>query len=147
MLKGLSVLHTPELLYALASAGHGDEFVFVDNNFPAESHGKQVVRLDGATLPDALDACLQLLPLDTFVDHPAVRMMQAHAPDEIPPVQQDCQLVIDKAEGKHLELAGISREEFYERARRAYAIIITGERRVYGCIVIKKGVVFPSKAA
>lgn len=146
MLKGLSVLHTPELLYALAAAGHGDEFAFVDNNFPAASHGKRLIRLDGASLPDALEACLQLLPLDTFVDHPALRMMQAHAPDEIPPVQQDCQKVIDAAEGRHVELEGISRDAFYERARQAFAIVITGEKRVYGCIVIKKGVVFPSKA-
>ena len=144
MLRGLSPLHTPDLLYILASAGHGDELALVDSNFPAASHAKRLVRLDGASLPDALQACLQLFPLDTFVENPALRMMQAHAADEIPPVQQECQRVIDQAETRPIQLAGISREAFYERARQAYAIVITGERRVYGCIVIRKGVVFPS---
>jgi L-fucose mutarotase len=73
-------------------------------------------------------------------------MMQVHAPDEIPEVQQICQEIIDESEGKHQKLAGISREAFYERARNAYAVVITGEARTYGCILIKKGVVFPPNA-
>jgi L-fucose mutarotase len=86
---------------------------------------------------------LRLFPLDTFVKEPAFRMMQVHAPDEIPEVQQICQKIIDESEGKHQQLAGISREAFYQRARNAYAVVITGEARTYGCILIKKGVVFP----
>jgi L-fucose mutarotase len=143
MLKTLSVLHTPELLHTLASMGHGDELALVDSNFPAVSVARRLVRLDGADLPSALEACLQLFPLDTFVKEPAIRMMQVHAPDEIPEVQQVCQKIIDESEGKHQKLAGISREAFYERARNAYAVVITGEARIYGCILIKKGVVFP----
>ena len=146
MLKTLSVLHTPELLYALASMGHGDEIALVDCHFPAVSVAQRLVRLDGAGVPAALAACLHLIPLDAFVEAPAVRMLQVHAPDEIPAVQQDCQNVIDAAEGRHVELAGISREAFYERARRAYAVIATGEQRTYGCVLIKKGVVLPSGA-
>ncbi|HEY1801306.1 MAG TPA: RbsD/FucU domain-containing protein [Terriglobales bacterium] len=145
MLKTLSVLHTPELLHALASMGHGDELALVDCNFPAASVAQRVVHLDGADLPAALAACLRLFPLDTFVKEPAIRMLQVHAPDEIPEVQQVCQKIIDESEGKHLELAGISREAFYERARKAYAVVATGEPRTYGCILIKKGVVYPSK--
>jgi L-fucose mutarotase len=145
MLKTLSVLHTPELLHALASMGHGDELALVDCHFPAVSVAQRLVRLDGADIPAALAACLHLMPLDTFVDDPAARMLQVHAPHEIPEVQQLCQKVIDSAEGKHLELAGITREAFYERARRAYAVVATGEQRTYGCILIKKGVVQPSK--
>jgi L-fucose mutarotase len=85
---------------------------------------------------------MQLIPLDTFVAEPAFRMIQVHAPDEIPEVQKECQVIIDKAEGKHVELAGISREAFYERARKAFAVVYTTERRAYGCLLLKKGVIF-----
>jgi L-fucose mutarotase len=144
MLKTLSILHTPELLHALASMGHGDELALVDSNFPVVSIAERVVHLEGADLPAALAACLQLMPLDTFVDEPAVRMLQVHAPDEIPEVQEICQKLIDDSEGRHVKLKGISREAFYERARGAFAVIATGEQRIYGCILIKKGVIFPS---
>src|SRR5882757_8411801 len=73
MLKTLSVLHTPELLHVLASMGHGDEVALVDCNFPAASMAQRLVRLDGAYLPAVLEACMQLLPLDTFVDKPALQ--------------------------------------------------------------------------
>jgi L-fucose mutarotase len=142
MLKTLSVLHTPDLLFALASMGHGDEIAVVDSNFPATSMAQKLVRLDGANLSSALDAILSLLPLDTFVKSPALRMMQVHAPDEIPEVQKECQTIIDKHEGRGVLLAGISREEFYERAKKAYAIVSTSEARGYGCILLKKGVIF-----
>lgn len=144
MLKTLKVLHTPDLLYTLASMGHGDEIALVDSNFPAVSMGRRVVRLDGATLADALEACMQLMPLDNFVAEPALRMQQVHAPDEIPEVQRTCQEIIDQAEGKHVPLTGIPREDFYQRAQQAYAVLITGEQRPYGCILLKKGVVFPA---
>ncbi|HZZ37858.1 MAG TPA: RbsD/FucU domain-containing protein [Acidobacteriaceae bacterium] len=143
MLKKLNVLHTPDLLHILASMGHGDEIALVDANFPAVSMAQRLVRLDGADLPSAVEACVDLMPLDTFVDKPALRMMQVHAPDEVPEVQQVCQKIIDKAEGRHVELAGIPREEFYERAKKAFAVVYTTERRVYGCLLLKKGVVFP----
>lgn len=107
---------------------------------------RRLVRLDGADLPSVLEACLRLIPLDTFVKEPAIRMMQLHAPDEIPEVQQVCQKIIDQAEAKHQALAGISRQAFYEHARNAYAVVITGKARTYGCILIKKGVVFPPNA-
>lgn len=142
MLKTLSVLHTPELLHALASMGHGDDIAIVDSNFPAVSMAQRLVRLDGANLRSALEAVLQLLPLDTFVDSPALRMMQVDAPDEIPSVQEECQSIIDKLEGRRIPLVGISREEFYERAKQAYAIVFTSEPRAYGCILLKKGVIF-----
>lgn len=145
MLKNLGVLHTPDLLHALASMGHGDEIALVDCHFPAVSTAQRVIRLDGADLPAVLEACLQLISLDTFVDQPALRMLQVHAPHEVPEVQQLCQQQIDAFEGRHVELAGIPREAFYERARTAYAVIATGEQRPYGCVLLKKGVVLPSK--
>jgi L-fucose mutarotase len=146
MLKTLSVLHTPELLHTLASMGHGDEIAVVDCNFPAASTGQRVVHLAGADLPAALAACLHLIPLDTFVEEPAGRMLQEHAPEEIPEVQQMCQKEIDKAEGRHVKLAGIPRHDFYARAGKAYAVVLTGEPRPYGCIIIKKGVIVPKRS-
>lgn len=143
MLKTLTALHTPDLLHALASMGHGDEIALVDANFPATTMARRTVRLDGANLPDALSACLQLLPLDTFVDHPVARMVQGHAPAELPEVQRECQEILDRAENRKIEMEGISRFDFYERARQAYAVVATGELRGYGCLILKKGVIFP----
>jgi L-fucose mutarotase len=123
--------------------GHGDEIAIVDANFPSVSNAQRLIRFDSSDLPTVLEACLHLLPLDTFVEEPVARMMQVHAPDEVPRVQEICQIVIDKAEGRHIKVAGISREAFYERARKAFAIVATGELRLYGCILLKKGVIFP----
>ncbi len=144
MLKTLHILHTPELLHVLASMGHGDDVALVDCNFPAVSVAQRLVRLDGTDLPTALTACLQLMPLDTFVDDPALRMMQVHAPDEVPEVQQECQAIINRMEGREVKLAGIAREQFYERARKAFAVVYTSELRPYGCLLLKKGVIFPA---
>jgi L-fucose mutarotase len=141
MLKNLSPLHTPELLHALASMGHGDDLAIVDAHFPAVSMAKRLIRLDGVSGPAALEACLRLIPLDTFVDEPALRMEVVQDPDQIPEVQQQFQKVIDQEEGKHWPLGKIERYAFYERAKNAYAIIATGELRPYGCILVKKGVV------
>lgn len=142
MLKTLTSLHTPDLLHALASMGHGDEIAIVDANFPAATLARRVVRLDGVHLRAALCACLQLLPLDTFVDHPVSRMLPVDAPSTMPEVQKECQEIIDRAEGRKIEMAGVSREQFYERAKAAYAVVITGELRGYGCLLLKKGVIF-----
>ena len=106
MLKTLTRLHTPELLHTLASMGHGDEIALVDAHFPATSLARRLVRLDGADLPDALAACLYLIPVDTFVPDPAIRMEMIDDPNKIPEVQALCQEVIDKAEGRHVPLAG-----------------------------------------
>ena len=144
MLKTLGVLHTPDLLHVLASMGHGDDIALVDCNFPAASVARRLVRLDGADLPTALEACLHLLPLDTFVESPALRMLQVHAPDEIPEVQKECQEIIHRAEGRRVDLVGIKREDFYEQARKAFAVIYTNELRPYGCLLLKKGVIFPT---
>jgi L-fucose mutarotase len=144
MLKNLSPLHTPELLHTLASMGHGDELAIVDAHFPAVSMAQRLVRLDGIGAPAALEACLRLIPLDSFVDEPALRMEVVHDPNEIPDVQKDFQKIIDREEGKHVPLGRIERYAFYERAKKAYAIVATGERRPYGCVLIKKGVVLNS---
>lgn len=144
MLKTLTKLHTPELLHALASMGHGDELALVDCHYPAVTNARRLVRLDGADLPEALSACLQLMPLDSFVKQPALRMAMIGAPRKVPVVLQICQQVIDKWEGRHVPIAAIERHAFYERSRQAFAIVLTGEQRTYGNIIVKKGVVVPS---
>lgn len=142
MLKHLSHLHTPDLLHVLASMGHGDEIVLVDANYPSASCAKRLVRLDGVDLPRVLDACLKLMPLDDFVEQPALRMEVVGDPVVIPEIQQECQEIIDRHEGLgRFLLAAIDRHAFYARSREAFAIVATGELRPYGCIILKKGVV------
>jgi L-fucose mutarotase len=126
--------------------GHGDALVLCDANFPADSVARQTVlgrllRIDGVDSARAARAILSLFPLDTFVEHPALRMEVVDRPDEIPPVQAEVQRVIDEIEGKSRPMGSIERFAFYDRARQAYCVIATGERRFYGCFVFHKGVI------
>lgn len=147
MLKSLSRLHTPDLLHVLASMGHGDEIALVDAHFPAVTMARRLVRLDAADLPEVVDACLQLMPLDSFVPDPALRMEMVGNKDKIPEVQGLCQQVIDRHEPTPVKLVGIERHAFYERARQAFAVVATGEQRPYGCVMLKKGVCVPVEGA
>jgi len=88
-------------------------------------------------------AILSVFPLDTFVDHPVSRMQVVGQPDDLPPIQQEVQTLVDALEGKHLALGGIERMAFYEAAKKSYAVVATGERRFYGCFILKKGVIAP----
>ena len=142
MLKGIDPVLTPELLHVLASMGHGDELVLVDRNFPAVSVGRRVVRLDGCDLPRAAQAILTLFPVDTFVDEPVAAMQMVDTPDVVPAVQQDVFALVDAAEGRSVGVERVERFAFYERARRAFAVVTTTEDRPYGCVVLTKGVVF-----
>ena len=146
MLKGLDPLLSPELLYVLQSMGHGDDLVVVDRNFPAASVAAAttsgtLVRLDGADVVQATRAILSVFPIDTFVDPAWWRMEVVGAPDEIPPVQQDVQAVVDAAEGRNRPFASIERMGFYDVAKQAYAVVSTSELRGYACFIFKKGVV------
>lgn len=148
MLKGISPLLNAEVLYALRAMGHGDDLIICDTNFPADSIARQtrlgeLLRIDNVTAGEAAAAILSVYPLDTFVDDAAARMEIVGKPDEIPPVQQEVQKAIDKAEGKSWPMIGIERYAFYERAKKAYCIIQTGERRFYGCFAFRKGVIPP----
>jgi L-fucose mutarotase len=149
MLKGIDPLLNPDILAALRAMGHGDELIVSDANFPADAIGRQtvvghVLRMDGADAPRAVRAILSVLPLDTFVDQPAMRMEVVDAPQEILPVHREVQAEVDRAEGTKWTLVGVERMAFYERARRAYCVIATGERRFYGCFIFKKGVIPPT---
>lgn len=147
MLKGIDPRLNAEVLYVLRAMGHGDLLVLADANFPSDSvaqatvHGS-LLRMD-CDLPQAVQSILSVLPLDTFVDDFAGRMQVADAPDDIPPVQAEVQSAIDAAEGRHRPMVGIERFAFYDIAREAYAVIQTGERRFYGCITLRKGVIGP----
>jgi L-fucose mutarotase len=148
MLKGLDPLLNADILAALRGMGHGDELVVSDANFPADAIARRTVlgrllRMDGVDAPRAVRAIVSVLPLDSFVEHPALRMEVVDAPDEILPVHREVQAEIERAEGRTLTLAGIERMAFYERAKAAYCVIATGERRFYGCFILKKGVIPP----
>ncbi|ESZ76241.1 MULTISPECIES: RbsD/FucU family protein [unclassified Mesorhizobium] len=147
MLKGINPLLNADVLQALRAMGHGDDLIIADTNFPADSVARQTVlgkllRID-APAADVAKAVLSLYPLDTFVDDAAARMEIVGKPDEIPPVQKEVQKEIDKAEGKAWPMISVERYAFYERAKKAYCVIQTGERRFYGCFAFRKGVVPP----
>lgn len=138
MLKTLNPLLTGELLAILADMGHGDEIAIVDANFPADSMAQRLVRLPGISATDALEAVLSLLPLDDFVDHPAAAM---DAPGERPAIYPEFEAALERAEGRALTLEPVERFAFYARTQQAYAVVATGERRLYANIILKKGVV------
>jgi L-fucose mutarotase len=140
MLKGISPLLTPELLKILAEMGHGDEIVIGDANFPAQSMGQRCVRADGHGGVELLDAILNLLPLDTFVDAPVTLMQVVPGTmDGDPPVWQAFTATVEKHQ-PGAAVGHIERFAFYDRARKAYATVATGERSLYACIILKKGV-------
>lgn len=149
MLKLIDTALGADVLHALRSMGHGDELILCDTNFPADSVARsttlgKLLHMENTTCAEAAKAILTLMPLDTFVDQPALRMEIVGKPSEVPPVQAEVQAAIDAAEGKgKFPLGSIERHAFYERAKKAYCVIRTGERRFYGCFVLKKGVVPP----
>ncbi len=151
MLKGISPLLNAEVLFALRAMGHGDDLIIADINFPSDSVARQtrlgkLLRIDTTTAAEAVAAVLSGLALDSFVDDAAARMEIVGAPDEVPAVQREVQQAIDRAEGKSWPMVPIERFAFYDRAKQAYCVIQTGERRFYGCIALRKGVIAPDAA-
>jgi L-fucose mutarotase len=140
MLKGLDPVLGPDLLYVLAAMGHGDELVVADGNFPAATVARRLVRLDGVDAPRALRAILSVLPLDTFT-RPAAVMAVVGDAAAVPEPVREFQALVDAAAGRPVALEALERFAFYERARAAFAVIATGERRPYGNILLVKGVV------
>ncbi|MFQ3456441.1 RbsD/FucU family protein [Bradyrhizobium sp. UFLA01-814] len=148
MLKGINPLLNADVLYALRAMGHGDRLVVCDTNFPADSIARQSVlgrllRIDNVSAAQAVEAVLSVMPLDTFVDDAAIRMEIVGQAQEVPPVQREVQAAIDRAEGRSWPLVGVERHAFYEKAKTAYCVIATGERRFYGCFLFSKGVIGP----
>ena len=144
MLKGISPLLGPELLALLCRMGHGDELVLADAHFPGESLNPRVLRCDGIPIPPLLDAILPLFELDSYVESPLV-MMAAEPGDSLDPaVEESYRKAVDRHAPGTPPIARIGRFEFYERARKAFAVVMTGETAKYGNIILKKGVT-PSK--
>ena len=148
MLKGIDPRLNAEVLHALRAMGHGDVLVLADTNFPSDQVARHTVygellRMDNLTSAEAANAVLSVYPLDTFVDDFAARMEVVDAPAEVPQVQAEVQAEIDAAEGEPRPMVSVERFDFYDRARQAYAVIQTGERRFYGCFLFRKGVIPP----
>jgi L-fucose mutarotase len=151
MLKGIDPSLNADVLRALRAMGHGDDLVLCDTNFPADSVARQTVigellRIDNVTAARAARAILSVMPLDAFVEKPALRMEVVGKPNEILPVAAEVQKEIDAAEGKSWPMGSIERFAFYDLAKKAYCVVQTGERRFYGCFVFKKGVIPPEES-
>lgn len=143
MLKGVPRILSPELLKVLAEMGHGDEIAIADGNFPAESMGKDaiVIRADGHGVPEILDAVLQMIPLDQYVEQPAALMEVVPGDPCIPVIWDDFRRLLEKNGEDPSAIEMMERYSFYERAQKAYAIVSTGETAIYANILLKKGVV------
>lgn len=138
MLKGIPAIIPPELLKILAEMGHGDEIVIGDGNFPGQSIGKRVVRCDGHGVPEILAAILKLFPLDTY-QKPAYIMEKVAGDTVETPIWDEYAKIIKPYTDEKMEQ--IERFKFYERAKNAYAVVMTGESALYANIILKKGVV------
>ncbi len=145
MLKNIPSIISPELLKILMEMGHGDEIVIGDGNFPAESIGAcsnaVVVRADGHSVPALLDAVLTLMPLDQYVERPVALMSVPAGDDTVPEIWNEYRAILKKHSPDNCEIEMTERFAFYERAKKAYCIVATGETAIYANILLKKGVV------
>ena len=141
MLKNIPKNLSPELVKVLMEMGHGDELVIADGNYPAASNARNLVRCDGLGVPELLESILQLFPLDTYTDC-AIGLMEVVPGDDVKPVIWDeYQRIIVETKTENSQIEHIERFKFYERGKKAYAIIATGEEALYANILLRKGVV------
>lgn len=138
MLKGIPSIISPELLKIMMEMGHGDEIVIGDGNFPGKSINANCVRCDGHNVPELLEAMLKLFPLDTYAK-PVYIMEKVPGDDVETPIWDEYRKIVKPYTDEELEQ--IERFEFYERAKKAYAVVMTGESALYANIILKKGVV------
>lgn len=143
MLIGIDPILPPDLLQILRAMGHGDEIVIVDVNYPATSSAKRLIRMDGIPATRVLKAILGLMPLDDFVDDPANIMQVVGDANAVPPVIEEFQKIIDDNADNPARITSVERFDFYDRAKAAYAIVQSGEARLYGNIMLKKGIIRP----
>lgn len=143
MLRKIPRIITPEFMKLLMEMGHGDEIVFGDANFPAVAMGRPVIHLEGSKITDLLEAIMPYFPLDDFVDENVFLMSVVAGKGEEPSVWEKYKNIIEKND-EEISFHGYSyleRQEFYERAKKAYAIVATGEKEKYANIILKLGVV------
>jgi L-fucose mutarotase len=141
MLKGIPPVISPELIKILMEMGHGDELVISDGNFPATSVAQRLVRSDGLGVPLLLDAVLQLFPLDQFVEKPVALMAVVQGEKYNPIIWDEFRLIVKKYEHSFSEFEFVERFDFYERSKKAYAVIASSEMSLYANIILKKGVI------
>ncbi|MDR0601647.1 MAG: L-fucose mutarotase [Treponema sp.] len=141
MLIGIDPVISPELLDVLFRMGHGDEIVLADAFFPGNSCNSRVIRADGIRIPALLDGILALINLDSYVQNPAMTMAPAPGDSLDPEVEKSFRAVIDRRWPGTPPFERIERFAFYERTKKAYAVVMTGETVKYGNIILKKGVI------
>jgi L-fucose mutarotase len=140
MLKGIPSILSPELLKILMEMGHGDEIVIADGNFPAAAVAQRLVRSDGNRVPELLESILKLLPLDKYVQNPVALMARVPGDTYNPEIWETYRAICKKQE-YFTDFEFVERFAFYERAKKAYAVIATSETALYANIIIKKGVI------
>jgi L-fucose mutarotase len=143
MLIGLDPLLGPDLLHALRAMGHGDTIVLADANFPARSVARRLIPAEGCDMVGLLRAVLSVLPIDQTEPEPAVGMEVVGDPQKREPIHLDMEHLLSQHARPRAELALIERHAFYDRARSAFAVISSGERRFYGNIILRKGTIAP----
>jgi L-fucose mutarotase len=141
MLKGIPAILSPELIKILMEMGHGDEIVLADGNFPAASNAKRLIRCDGHNVPDLLDAILKVFPLDSYVKQPVSLMAVVKGDPYKPEIWSEFRRIVTKHDHHFTDFGLIERFEFYEQAKKAYAIVATSEMALYANIILKKGLV------
>jgi L-fucose mutarotase len=140
MLKNIPPIIPPELMKILMEMGHGDEIVLADGNFPAASVAQRLVRCDGHGVPELLDAVLQLFPLDIYVDRPTALMSVVPGDKTKPTIWEQYRAILKASGEKFSDFEFVERFAFYERAKKAYAVVATSEKALYANVILKKGV-------
>jgi L-fucose mutarotase len=140
MLKNVPPILAPELMRTLMEMGHGDEIVLADGNFPATSVAQRLIRCDGHGVPELLEAILKFLPLDIYVDRPVALMAVVPGDPVKPTIWEDYRKIVKASGEKFSEFEFVERFAFYERARKAYAVVATSEKALYANVILKKGV-------
>jgi L-fucose mutarotase len=141
MLKGIPRIISSELMKVLMDMGHGDEIVIADGNFPATSCANRLVKCDGHGVPEILDAVLKFFPLDQYTEKPAGLMAIVPGDPTVPVIWDEYSEIVKSYDADFKGFESIERFEFYERAKKAYAVVSTSESALYANIIIKKGVV------
>ena len=141
ILKQIPKNISPELIKVLMEMGHGDEIVLADGNYPAASHAKHLIRCDGLSMPDLLKSILAFFPLDTYVNAAFNLMAVAPADHFKPQIWDEYEKILNESTAENKTIEQVERFEFYERGKKAYAIVATGEEAIYANILLRKGVV------
>jgi L-fucose mutarotase len=142
MLKGINPILGPELLKVLRAMGHGDDIAIVDGNYPADTDAKRLIRMDGLGVTEIMDAILSVMPLDDMVPEACWRPAAFLDPNRIEPIFKEFDAIVAKHEPKH-KINVLVGADFYNKVKNSYALIATTESRLYGNIVMKKGVIYP----